>query len=169
MELFYISNAFKCASIKKISWCVLTYCSLSVCVGQNPVDLHFVLVHLVDIYPQVLARRIWWAVCFWCIVVVVCVLLKSEKNKQNASFELERLWRGMQTKLKEGADIAELICELHWLSLCPHYTVQRVANINTFKNRHPAAQCSFRLPNAQLPLNKDKMHAYGNSMAFIIF
>ena len=44
--------------------CVLTYRCLSVCVGQNPVDLHFVFVHLVDVDPQVLAHGIGRVVCF---------------------------------------------------------------------------------------------------------
>lgn len=52
-----------------------TYRCLSVCVGQNPVNLHFALVHLVDIYPQVLAHLIGRAVGFGRVVVMICVLL----------------------------------------------------------------------------------------------
>lgn len=57
-----------------------SYRRLSVSVGQNPVNLHFFLVHVVDVYPQVPAHRICRAVCFGCVVVVVCVLLQGGRG-----------------------------------------------------------------------------------------
>lgn len=54
-----------------------SYRRLSVSVGQNPVNLHFFLVHMVDVYPQVPARRVCRAVCFGRVVVVVRVLLQG--------------------------------------------------------------------------------------------
>lgn len=65
-----------CTKHKRLS----AYRCLSVSVGEDAMDLHFFFVHLVDIYPQVLAHWIWWPVCFWCVVVVICVLLQEKKK-----------------------------------------------------------------------------------------
>lgn len=59
-----------------------SYRRLSVSVGQNPMNLHFFLVHMFDVYPQVPAHRICWTVCFGCVVVVVCVFLQGGGAKQ---------------------------------------------------------------------------------------
>lgn len=62
-----------------------TYRCLSVSVGEDAMDLHFFFVHMVDIYPQFLTHGIWWPVCFWCVVVVICVLLQEKKRKEKYS------------------------------------------------------------------------------------
>lgn len=87
-------------SSKCLLMLLLTYRRLSVCVGQNPVDLYFVLFHLVNIYPQVLAHGVWRAVRFWCVVVVICVLLKNDKRKCRLwVYTLVSTWR---TGLEDG-------------------------------------------------------------------
>lgn len=50
-------------------------CSLPMSVGQYPVNLHFVLFHLVYVHPQIPAGRIRWTIYSRCIVIVICVLL----------------------------------------------------------------------------------------------
>lgn len=56
---------------------------LSVRVGQNPVNLHFFLVHVVDVHPQVPAHRICWTVGLRRVVVVVRVLLQRGQHKMS--------------------------------------------------------------------------------------
>lgn len=70
-------KALYCVKHQRLS----AYRCLSVSVGEDAMDLHFFFVHLVDIHPQVLAHWIWRPVCFWCVVVVICVLLQEKKKK----------------------------------------------------------------------------------------
>lgn len=51
-------------------------------IGKDPMNLHFVFLHLVYIDPQIPAGRIIWAICPWSIIIMIGILLKGEDKKK---------------------------------------------------------------------------------------
>lgn len=58
-----------------------THRCLSVRVGQNPVDLHFAFVHVVDVHPHAPAHGVRWTVRLGRVVVVIHVLLQHSRQR----------------------------------------------------------------------------------------
>ena len=53
-------------------------------VGEDPVDLHLVLVHLLDVYPEAFAQGVCGAVRLRCVVVMIRVFLLDDTERSEA-------------------------------------------------------------------------------------
>ena len=114
---------------------VSTYRRLSVCVGQDAVDLHFLLVHVVHVYPQVFAHRLGRPVRFGCVVVVICVLLWEETSRrQRGRDEGQRMDR--KTNIHEATSCS---LSFHWAALSQSQT--QSYSLFKCKPRHKQRWC----------------------------